>query len=156
MITCERSQDRQLQLDLPLYPCAELRELVEAGVRCLSVQQPFAWALLHAGKDIENRSWRTNYRGPVLIHTGKTWYPGWKPADLQDTCDAIGCGVTVPQFMPRGGIVGVLEIIGCVREHDSPWFWGPFGFVVGNARALPFWPCNGKRGFFGLELPQAA
>ncbi len=34
----------------------------------LSIRQPYAWAVVHGIKDIENRSWRTHYRGPLLIH----------------------------------------------------------------------------------------
>ncbi len=36
---------------------------------CLSVRQPWAFAIAHLGKDRENRSWQytTKYRGPLLI-----------------------------------------------------------------------------------------
>jgi hypothetical protein len=37
----------------------------------LSIRQPWAWLILHAGKDIENRDWPTKYRGPFLIHASK-------------------------------------------------------------------------------------
>ena len=36
--------------------------------RCLSVRQPWAWLILHAGKDVENRTWSHPFRGPVYIH----------------------------------------------------------------------------------------
>ena len=40
----------------------------------LSIIQPWAAAIAFAGKDIENRSWRTHYRGPLAIHaSGKLW-----------------------------------------------------------------------------------
>ena len=29
-------------------------------MKALSIRQPWAWAILHAGKDIENRDWRTD------------------------------------------------------------------------------------------------
>jgi hypothetical protein len=38
------------------------------AVKALSIRQPWVWAIVHAGKDIENRTWWTPYRGPVLIH----------------------------------------------------------------------------------------
>ena len=42
-------------------------------MRAISIRQPWAWAILHAGKRIENRDWRgCSYRGPVLIHAAKT------------------------------------------------------------------------------------
>jgi hypothetical protein len=42
-------------------------------VKALTVQQPWAWAIVHGGKDVENRSRNLagSYRGPVAIHAGK-------------------------------------------------------------------------------------
>src|ERR1017187_9047245 len=37
-------------------------------IRTLSIRQPWAHAILHLGKDVENRSWSTPYRGSILIH----------------------------------------------------------------------------------------
>lgn len=37
-------------------------------MKALSIRQPWAWLILHGGKDIENRSWNTNFRGRFLIH----------------------------------------------------------------------------------------
>jgi hypothetical protein len=47
-----------------------------------------------------------------------------------------------------GGIVGRAEIVDCVTEMDSRWFFGRYGFVLRNAEALPFQPCRGALGFF--------
>jgi hypothetical protein len=47
-----------------------------------------------------------------------------------------------------GGIVGEAEIVDCVTSHPSEFFFGPFGFVIRNARPLPFRPCRGMLGFF--------
>jgi hypothetical protein len=41
-------------------------------VKVLSVQQPFAWAILQGLKKVENRSKLTHHRGPLLIHSGKS------------------------------------------------------------------------------------
>ena len=37
----------------------------------LSVRQPWVWALLYGGKTIENRSWSTQYRGRIWIHSSQ-------------------------------------------------------------------------------------
>ena len=42
----------------------------------LSVRQPWAWAIIHAGKDIENRSWQAvnrglDQRGRIAVHAAK-------------------------------------------------------------------------------------
>jgi hypothetical protein len=31
-----------------------------------------AWAIFHSGKDVENRTWRANHHGSLLIHASKT------------------------------------------------------------------------------------
>jgi hypothetical protein len=37
-------------------------------VKCISIRTPWWSWILEGGKDIENRSWSTAYRGRVLIH----------------------------------------------------------------------------------------
>jgi len=37
-------------------------------IKALTIRQPWAFAILNLGKDVENRSWRTRHRGPLLIH----------------------------------------------------------------------------------------
>lgn len=112
----------------------------------ISIRQPWAWAIVHGQKDIENRSWATRFRGPVLIHASKT-YDAWATETIQRLC---------PTFLGRpdvhlGGIVGVAEIVDCVTAHDSLWFDGPYGFVLRNARPVPFLPCRGQLGFFDVD-----
>jgi hypothetical protein len=39
-------------------------------MKAITVRQPWAWAIINAGKDIENRTWNTNFRGRVAIRAG--------------------------------------------------------------------------------------
>lgn len=122
-----------------------MRELIERLRRspiALSIRQPWAHRILHEGKDIENRDWPTRFRGPVLIHAGK------RPDDGYYKEDVAG--------MPMGGIVGACEIVDCVTESASPWFFGRHGFVLANPVPLAFVPCKGKLGFFVPEIDSAA
>jgi hypothetical protein len=121
----------------------------------LSVRQPWATAIIFGGKDIENRTWPTRYRGRVLIHAGK----GMDTDDVEGFRDLIeersirtelASGLKLSDLM-RGGIIGEVEIVDCVSKSDSPWFVGPWGFVLRNPKRLPFTPCRGMLGFF---LPQ--
>jgi hypothetical protein len=127
----------------------------------LSIRQPWAWAIVHAGKDIENRDWSTRFRGRFLIHAG-LYVPD--EYDAEDLLDASGLGpseraeLAIAAFQSslmrdRGGIVGVAEIVDCVTASTSPWFAGRFGFVLRNARPLPFYPCKGRLGFFDVDYP---
>jgi hypothetical protein len=42
-----------------------------AWMKILSVRQPWAALIVSGHKDIENRTWSTRYRGPVLIHASQ-------------------------------------------------------------------------------------
>ena len=60
-------------------------------------------------------------------------------------------GVRPPLILPRGGIVGITEIVDCVRESDSRWhIHQHWGFVLVNSRPLPFVDWKG-----GLSLRDA-
>jgi hypothetical protein len=121
----------------------------------LSIRHPWAWLIVNGHKDIENRDWRTHFRGLVLIHAGKAWGQDerWVHEDLLDGVNPASGAFLQPNFQPPqsydlGGIVGVAEVVDCVTKSNSPWFVGDFGFVLRNARPLPFMPCRGQLGFF--------
>jgi len=103
--------------------------------KALSIRQPWCHYILHDGKDVENRDWKTEFRGEVLIHASKG-------VDAEDR-DFVRL-----HDMPLGGIVGIMEIVDCVTEMDSRWFFGRYGFVIRNARPIPFIPCVGALSFF--------
>jgi hypothetical protein len=120
-------------------------------LRVLSVQQPWAWLIVHGGKDIENRRWSTSYRGQVAIHASlrldREFHSGRFP---------IPPGARLPTVdaLPRGAIVGVVSIVDCVEVSASPWFGGPFGFVLQNARPIEPLPWRGALGL--RRLPNDA
>ena len=118
-------------------------------IKALSIRQPWAWAIIHAGKDIENRSWFSSYRGRFLVHAAK----GLTRNEYEDACDCIldvNPDLLIPAFteIPRGGIVGRAEMIGCVSASKSPWFCGPYGFQLANAEPVEFISGPGALGFF--------
>ncbi len=124
-------------------------------MKALSIRQPWAWLIINAGKDIENRNWRPAFRGRFLIHAAK----GCTRDEYQAACDLVaeincikGLAIRVPPLseLERGGIVGVVEAVDCVSAHSSPWFMGSFGLVLRNARRLPFTPYKGQLGFFDV------
>lgn len=117
-------------------------------MKALSVKQPWAWLIVNGRKDIENRTWATKYRGRVLIHASKKVDTG---AIHHLT---LKLGVALPSFFETGGIVGEAEIANCVTYSQSGWFEGPHGFVMQNAKPLPFMPCLGKLGFFEVEYKE--
>ncbi len=122
----------------------------------LSIRQPWAWLIVNGWKDIENRSWPTRFRGSVLIHAGKTPMDEDKWDDMRDGTNPIDGLPISPDYVPPGdwndmgwgGIVGTAEIVDCVARSASRWFVGEYGFVIANAKPLPFRPCLGRLGFF--------
>lgn len=129
----------------------------------LSLRQPWAWAILHAGKRIENRSRRTHYRGEFLIHASSSYKFRIYNAAVEFIRE-IRPDLTVPAWeqLPHGAIVGVARVAACIEVDPwdpatSDWAVGPFGYVLEDVRPLlqPI-PCKGALGFFNHGLPAEA
>src|SRR6185436_8752017 len=111
-------------------------------MKALSIKQPWAWLTIHGGKDIENRPWKTRLRGRILVHASKA-------IDVDALADFSN---VLPDSLKLGGIIGSVEIVDCVKESDSKWFHGPYGFVLRNPEPLIFTPLKGKVNFFEVDL----
>lgn len=121
----------------------------------ISVRQPHAWAILFAGKDIENRDRRWNLRGRVVVHASATMTRDEILA-IDDIASLTGLRVpTVADFRAcglLGALIGTVEIVDCVEHSTSPWFFGPFGLVLREPR--PFKTPIPYRGALGvLDVP---
>jgi ASCH domain-containing protein len=121
-------------------------------MKAISIRQPWAHFIVKGYKDIENRTWKTNYRGPILIHAGVN-------VETDHEFVATLCkqeGIPAPDLkkLPRGGIVGYATIVDCVVRHSSPWFEGDYGFVLEDAGDLEFYPKPGELSIWesGLEF----
>lgn len=92
-------------------------------MKAITIKQPWASLIVEGKKDIENRTWKTNFRGRVLIHAGVT-------ID-NNAVDKISCfdGELARKVwfdindnkMPTGAIIGSVEIVDCVVNHPSKW-----------------------------------
>ena len=119
-------------------------------MRALSIRQPWAWLVVSGYKDIENRTWPTRFRGRVYVHAGQlAMPPGSFPAQEDYIRQA---GIWIPEDLPRGAIVGEVSIVDCVVSAASPWFGGPYGWIVADPLryAIPI-PCRGRLGFFWVD-----
>jgi hypothetical protein len=53
-------------------------------------------------------------------------------------------GVSLDFELRLGGIIGVAEIVDCIRPHPSQWYAPEhYAFVLANSRPLPFVRWNG-------------
>lgn len=139
-------------------------------MRALTVRQPWAWAIIHGGKNIENRDWAPRVSpGRIAIHAGKAW------DDLAADHPAIVRAFTEanPGFDERwasvdrgdftfGAIIGTVEVTidshpvdgthGCRGSDEcQPWGMGSalYHWVLANPRPLaePI-PCRGALGLW--------
>lgn len=118
----------------------------------LSIRQPWAWAIIFAGKDIENRSWchpnpALNFRGEFAVHAAKGMTRD-EYEDARDFMERFGVFVPAPHELKRGGIIGVASVTDIVSQSASNWFMGPRGLQLADAQYLPFVPAVGQLGFF--------
>ena len=120
-----------------------------------SVRQPWAWALIHGGKDCENRTEMAIRNGGVraqigkriAIHAGK----GMTRAEYESAADfMISCAVGCPDpaDLLRGGIIGTAFLASVVNEHTSKWFFGPRALCLIRPEPVPFIGAPGQLGMF--------
>ena len=125
-------------------------------MKTLSIRQPWAWAIIEAGKDFENRDWPTKYRGSLLIHAGKKI----EYDDLETVAKMASIPIPEVKDIQTGGIVGIVDLVDCIEATDElfekhRWLFGPYGFQLANPRPLPFYPCRGQLGLFEANHPEA-
>jgi hypothetical protein len=113
-------------------------------VKALSLQQPWVYAILHAGKNVENRSWRTHYRGWIALHASARPMPAAENVfPGQDSLPDVST-------LPLSAICGVARLVAIVSESRSEWFYRPedgsrnYGWVLEDVTPLPEpVPCKG-------------
>jgi hypothetical protein len=110
-------------------------------MKAISIRAPWAWAILYAGKDIENRSWITHTRGTVAVHASKTMSrPLYEEARAEIKKLAPRAKMPSYEAMPRSAIIGLVDIVACEPKMKSKWHdRGQYGFVLANPRVLNFW-----------------
>ena len=97
-------------------------------MKAITEKQPWASLMFidngYDPKDIENRTWKTNFRGRVLIHAGKTILRPQQCNFTDDQWDNIRGDMRYNILhgdLPSGAIIGSVEIVDCVINHPSIW-----------------------------------
>lgn len=84
--------------------------------RMLTIKQPWASAIAFGHKDIENRDWSTEYRGPVIIHAGLNTDQhayGQHPLEFSQ--------IPPLHVLPTGVMIAVVDLVDITRDSTSPW-----------------------------------
>jgi hypothetical protein len=116
--------------------------------KALSVRQPWAWAIAEGLKRIENRTWTTSYRGPLVIHASSN------RRDLESEHVSL-----LPAFDPeslRFGVAAALvELVDVLTVRQArrafpgdPFVMGPYCWVVEDPRPLRPLTVRGSLGIF--------
>lgn len=89
-------------------------------MRVLTIKSPWAYLICSGQKDVENRTWKTNYRGRILIHVSQK---SAKEIKNFDVLHLPGC------------IIGSVEIVNCVEDSKSKWaIPGMWHWILKNAK----------------------
>ena len=132
-------------------------------MKALSIQQPWASLILGIApktyldgcthpKDIENRTWKTGYRGDLLIHAGKRF----DVDALEHLYDEPPPGAAnwLHDNFTLGAILGVVTLVDLIRDSDSAWaIEDCYHWMLSNPRAFndPI-PYKGQLGLFNVPM----
>ena len=135
-------------------------------MKTLTVKQPWSHLIARGIKRVENRSWATNYRGPLLIHAAKS--RDELTEDDIDFIDGLGLGLkwNVAK-LTYGAIVAVVNVVECYSVDDlpddlanDPFVRGPFVWLLADAKPVKPIPAKGKLGLWeysgAISLGRAA
>lgn len=135
-------------------------------IKALSFRQKFAWLTARGFKTVENRPWRTRFRGRFLIHASASTLPlpGWSEGKIKGILTPLEYEEWLGAPIYYGVIIGAGTVVDCVDSAgeinikyknicDARWFTGPHALIIVNA--VPYdkpIPCRGALGFFVPQL----
>jgi hypothetical protein len=103
-----------------------MSKILQAPTRALSINEPWAWAIIAGHKSIENRSWQASYRGPIAIHasSARRWADGFEEFILAHSpkmhVEYDDVRITRDnQILHLGYILGVADLVGIVKWKFS-------------------------------------
>jgi len=143
-------------------------------MKALSIRAPWWWWILHCGKTIENRSRRTHYRGPILIHASTWWNfhdcynceqtameMFFESSNAQEQIQLLNLLVDkerIEKMRNLGGhIIGRADIVDCIppEERENPWHMeGQFGWVLDNIKPIEPFKVKGALGLFNVDYEE--
>lgn len=136
-------------------------------MKALTISQPYASLIARGQKWVENRTWGTEYRGPLAIHAGRgTQYLSTRelhryPAGaviavaslrsciLLDYAREEAAKGKLPYTMRRDGLVAADLAALLAHEHTE----GPYCWILGDVRRIDPIPYAGQRGLW--EFPDS-
>ena len=92
--------------------------------RAISIHQPWAWLIARGYKVVENRSWKTNFRGPLLIQASSSEREITEENEqiLLESHPHIVNDLDSDLRLFFGAAIGVVDIVGCISLGESDDF----------------------------------
>ena len=84
-------------------------ETTPGAIKAITIWQPFASLIMCGSKNFETRTWTTNYRGPLAIHSAKRWRK--EQRNWTRSLHNIGHLDRTQETIARGCILGVCELV---------------------------------------------
>jgi hypothetical protein len=127
-------------------------------MRALTILQPWAEMIARGVKRVENRTWRTKYRGPLAIHAGKSM--AWMESeDAAAWPERYGVDMPRADALTFGAIIAVAELVDCVGVENLPaelrghaFASGPWCWVLTGARRIEPIVCKGAQLVWTTQL----
>lgn len=113
-------------------------------MRAITIRQPYAAWIADGHKSIEVRTWRTSYRGPLLVTASA------RPADIEAELDN-GCTVLLPAGVACC-VVDLGDITPFTRHHEEAaccdWDTNLYAWHLTQPRPVVPTPVRGKLGLW--------
>lgn len=130
-------------------------------MKIITIKQPFATLIAEGLKEYEFRTWKTNYRGELLIHAGKSLdknamkkfeqynldYPSGCIIAKVNLCDCIKIDEKVRKMLEQKNSLVYSNII---KNTE----WKGFGFKLINVEKINPIPINGKLSLWDYDYKE--
>lgn len=93
-------------------------------MKALSIKQPWASLIAHGIKDIENRTWKTKFRGTIYIYASAKTAGSTLDLLTPQQWNEWDLHIKKIKYFPCfdfSAIIGEVDIIDCVQDHPSIW-----------------------------------
>jgi hypothetical protein len=125
-------------------------------MKAVTLTQPWATLVVIGAKQIETRSWATNYRGPLAIHAGKGLGPVGGKRGFADVYSREPFRGALLAAMPDGmrfsfgAVIATGYLVGC---EETDWAVENNGIykIIGGTRR--HWPLTDQERAFGDYTP---
>lgn len=130
-------------------------------MKVITIKQPFASLIASGHKEYEFRTWKTAYRGDILIHAGKS-----VDQEAMERFSSFGLDCPLGCIIAKATLTDCVFIDENVRQalssKNAPVYWGitndpswkGYGFKLENIQKIAPIPINGKLGLWEYDYPE--